>query len=552
LKPKELNFMNIGAYTFEEFIRLVESFHGSAAPGVLIGGVMVQAAQSRLPEGILFDAVTETRACLPDAVQLLTPCTTGNGWLKVINLGRFALTLYDKYGGAGVRVFLDPLKLEAWPEIRNWYLKLIPKREQNKDRLLTEIREAGAEVLGFQEVNLKPQFIGKRSRGRMAVCPVCREGYPAQDGGVCRACLGEAPYTDGAESLEEAWPRAPTLPAVSLEQALGRRVLHDMTQIIPGESKGPVFKKGQVITVGDLCRLQHMGRQQLYVMAANQVGPEWVHEDEAAAAFAQAMSGEGVGFTQPAREGRINLAAGRNGLFTVNEDRLQAFNLVPGVMCACRHGNTMVTEGQVLAGTRAVPLYLSRSDFHKAMAILTDGPLFRVLPLKPARVGILVTGTEVFLGLVEDRFIPIIQTKVAKYGCEVVGSLIVPDDRGAIVAGIRELLDTGADFLVTTAGLSVDPDDVTRQGLLDAGAEDLVYGAPILPGAMTLLARLGPVRVMGVPACALYFKHTSFDLLLPRLLAGLEISRRDLARLGHGALCLECQTCSFPKCPFGR
>jgi len=154
--------------------------------------------------------------------------------------------------------------------------------------------------------------------------------------------------------------------------------------------------------------------------------------------------------------------------------------------------------------------------------------------------------------LVEDRFISIIQNKVEKFGCEVVKSLIVPDDRRDISTGIQELLEAGADLVVTTAGLSVDPDDVTRQGLVDAGAEDLIYGAPILPGAMTLLARIGPVRVIGVPACALYFKRTSFDLILPRLLAGLEISRRDLARLGHGALCLECQTCSFPKCPFGR
>jgi formylmethanofuran dehydrogenase subunit E len=325
-----------------------------------------------------------------------------------------------------------------------------------------------------------------------------------------------------------------------------------MTQIIPGESKGPVFKKDQVITVGDLCRLQQMGRHHLYVTEENQVGPEWVHENEAALAFAQAMAGEGVVFATPPREGKVNLLADRQGLFAVEEDRLQAFNLLPGVMCACRHSHTVVSEGRVLAGTRAIPLYLPRGDFHKAMAILGEGPLFRVLPLKPARVGVLVTGTEVFLGLVEDRFIPIIQNKVEKYGCEVVHSLIVPDDRRAISTGIRELLDAGADLLVTTAGLSVDPDDVTRQGLLDAGAADLLYGAPILPGAMTLLARIGPVRVIGVPACALYFKRTSFDLILPRLLAGLEVNRRDLAQLGHGALCLDCQTCSFPKCPFGR
>jgi formylmethanofuran dehydrogenase subunit E len=544
--------MNIGSYSFDEYLQVVKSFHGHLAPGMIIGGVMVDQAQRRLAPEVLYDAICETRNCLPDAVQLLTPCTIGNGWLKVINLGRFALTLYDKYEGAGVRVFLDPAKVKDFPEIETWYLKLKPKPEQDKDLLLRQIREAGARILTWQRVTLKPQFFGRKSRGGMTVCPVCREAYPAQDGGICRACQGEAPYQD-PESSEMPMPTCvPSLSTVPLSEAPGRRLLHDMTQIIPGESKGPVFKKDQIITVGDLCRLQQMGRQHLYVAEEDQVGPEWVHENEAALAFAQAMAGEGVACDTLPREGKINLRADRNGLFAVNEKRLQAFNLVPGVMCACRHGHTVVSEGRLLAGTRAIPLFLPRSDFHKAMAILADGPVFQVLPLKPARVGVLVTGTEVFLGLVEDRFIPIIQNKVEKFGCEVAKSLIVPDDRRAISTGIRELLDAGVNLLVTTAGLSVDPDDVTRQGLIDAGATDMLYGAPILPGAMTLLARIGAVRVIGVPACALYFKRTSFDLILPRLLAGLEMGRRDLARLGHGALCLECQTCSFPKCPFGR
>jgi formylmethanofuran dehydrogenase subunit E len=544
--------MNIGPYSFDEFLALVQSFHGNLAPGVVLGGIMVEAARSRLPEGILFDAVAETRACLPDAIQILTPCTIGNGWLKVLNLGRFALCLYDKFQGEGIRVYLDPAKVKDFAEIANWYLKLKPKREQDKDLLFAQIRAAGADILNWQRVALRPQYLGKKSRGGMIVCPMCREAYPAQDGGICRACQGEAPYQDPEPAGEVAQSCIPCLSAVPLEEALGKRLLHDLTQIIPGESKGPAFKKDQVVTVGDLCRLQQMGRHHLYVAEKNPVGEDFVHEDEAALAFAAAMAGEGVVFATPPREGKINLLASRDGLLAVAEERLQVFNLVPGVMCACRHNHTVVSEGRILAGTRAIPLYLPRSDFHKAMTILADGPLFEVLPVKSARVGILVTGTEVFLGLVEDRFIPIIQNKVEKFGCEVVKFLIVPDDRQAIGSGVQELLAAGAGLVVTTAGLSVDPDDVTRQGLVDAGATDLLYGAPILPGAMTLLARIGPVRVIGVPACALYFKRTSFDLLLPRMLAGLELKRRDLASLGHGALCLECQTCTFPKCPFGR
>ena len=221
-------------------------------------------------------------------------------------------------------------------------------------------------------------------------------------------------------------------------------------------------------------------------------------------------------------------------------------------MCATRQNYSVMEHGKTLAGTRAIPLFLPRAEFANALKVLEEGPLFKILPMRSAKVGILVTGTEVFQGLIEDKFVPIITSKVEKLGSKVVHSLIVPDDRSAIERGVNDILATGADLLITTAGLSVDPDDVTRQGLLDAGATDMLYGSPVLPGAMTLLARIGSVQVIGVPACALYFKTTSLDLLLPRLLAGLSICRQDLAKLGHGGLCLECKSCTFPKCPFGR
>jgi formylmethanofuran dehydrogenase subunit E len=540
--------MKIGSYSYAEYLQIVKSFHGHIAPGMVIGGFIVDLALRQLPEDILFDAVCETKACLPDAVQLLTPCTIGNGWLKVVNLSRFAVNLYDKYQGNGVRVWLDAAKVGDWPEIKSWYMKLKPKAEQDKDLLMEQIREAGPSILSWRTIQIRPHFLNPRPRGGMAICPLCREGYPAQDGGICRACQGEAPYLE--EAMDQA--PAPDLQAVPVEKAVGRRALHDMTRIIPGESKGPAVKQGEIITVGDLCRLQQMGRRHLYVISGDGPGPEWVHEDEAALAFARAMAGAGVSHTDNPREGKVNLVAAYDGLLVVDEARLERFNLVPGVMAASRAGYTLMAQGRPLAGTRAIPLFLPRVDFLKALAVLEEGPLFQILPLRQPRVGILVTGTEVFLGLIEDKFIPIITAKVEKLQGQVVKSLIVPDDRAAIGTGARELLEAGIDLLVTTAGLSVDPDDVTRQGLIDAGATDLSYGAPILPGAMTLLARIGPVQVMGVPACALYFKTTSFDLLLPRLLAGVFPSRRDLAKIGHGAFCLECKVCTFPKCPFGK
>ncbi len=354
-----------------------------------------------------------------------------------------------------------------------------------------------------------------------------------------------------SSTTEEPRSELPPLKAVACEEAVGKKVLHDMTLIIPGESKGPAFTHGQQIKVGDLCRLQQMGRRSVYIQEENEISPEWVHENDAALAFAEAMAGEGVTFERPPREGKINLVAGREGLFVARETRLEQFNMVQGVMCASRKTCAVVECGRPVAATRAIPLLLPRVDFARALAVLQEGPIFEVLPLRQAKVGILVTGSEVFQGLVEDKFIPIISAKVEKHGCRVVKSLVVPDDRSAIEDGVKQLMASGADLLITTAGLSVDPDDVTRQGLMDAGATDILYGAPILPGAMTLLARIGSVQVMGVPACALYFKTTSFDLLLPRMLAGLETTRRDLARLGHGAFCLGCKTCTFPKCPFG-
>lgn len=537
----------VGEYTYDEFLVAVESFHGYKAPGVIIGGIMVEVAQQRIPEGILFDAISETTYCLPDAIQLLTPCTTGNGWLRVFNLGRYALSLYDKYEGNGFRVYVDSQKIQAFSEIQSWFYKLKPKKEQDDRLLMRQIRDAGASIYSVSPIRVQPQYLKKRHKDRIATCPLCGEAYPLDHGRICRACQGQTPYLAAAEPASE-----PRLHRAAVEDSVGRKILHDLTEIVPGESKGPAFKKGQIIGAGDLCQLHRMGKQHVYVDDGKGPGEGWVHENEAAQAFAAAMAGNGVACPDPPGEGKVNFKAAEDGLLMVNDHPLEIFNRIPGVMCASRKGYSVLRKDQAFAGTRAIPLYLPKGDFEKAMQVLQDGPLFQVLPMRQAKVGILVTGTEVFRGLIQDRFIPIIRGKTEKFGCTVVHAKIVPDDQEAIREGVQEILASGADLLVTTAGLSVDPDDVTRKGLVAAGARDMLYGAPILPGAMTLLARIGSVQVIGVPACALYFQTTSFDLLLPRLLAGVPVTRNDLARMGHGAYCLECKTCSYPKCPFGK
>ena len=324
-----------------------------------------------------------------------------------------------------------------------------------------------------------------------------------------------------------------------------------MTGIVPGESKGPITKAGETLDIGDVCRLQRIGKYNVYV-EDDLPGDAWVHENEAVKAFAKRMAGRGISYDPNPEEGKINFFAEEPGLLSIDLEALDRFNLSPDVMLATRHDGSVMPKGKGVAGTRAIPLYISRDRFSRALTALGEGPVLEILPIKAAKVGILVTGTEVFQGLIEDRFIPIVSSKVIQLGCEVVRTDIVPDERKAITDAANAMLDAGCDLIVTTAGMSVDPDDVTRAGLVDAGLSDDLYGVPVLPGTMSLVGKLRNAAIMGVPACALFYKTTAFDLLLPRILAGQTLTRKDLARLGEGGFCMTCKTCSFPKCPFGK
>lgn len=543
--------MNIGSYTFEDFQEMAKKFHGYPAPGLMVGGYMVETAKSKIPSGTLFEAVVETRKCLPDAVQLLTPCSTGNNWMKVINLGKYALSLYDKYTGLGWRVYIDLEKLKDWPELNSWFLKLKEKDEQNTEKLFAEIEEAGNIYLGLDQVTLTEQFFKKREMGKLNICPICREAYPKKDGPICRGCQGEVPYLSDKKCIPELNPE-PKIVSIPSDQAEGQKILHDMTRIIPNESKGAQFLAGQTISSEDLSQLKQMGRKRVYIETDNLSQEEWIHENKAALAFAEQMAGSRVAFNEPPLEGKVNFIAKEEGLLIVDKEKLVNFNLVPDVMCASRHSDLVVEKGKPFAGCRAIPLYISRDSFSRALSCLDTNPLFKVLPIPHKKIGVLITGTEVSQGLIEDKFLPVIKSKVEYFNCNIIYSETVPDDRSVIAKTIKKMLRNNVDLIITTAGLSVDPDDVTRLGLLDAGLEDFLYGAPILPGAMTLLGKINGVQVIGVPACALYFKTTSFDLILPRTLANQKISRQDLANMAEGGFCLQCKVCTFPKCPFGK
>ncbi len=539
--------MDIDRYSFKEFKEIAASFHGYPAPGLLIGGYMVARAKKELPEDTLFDAIVETDKCLPDAVQLLTLCSTGNGWMKRVNLGRYALCLYDKYTGKGVRVFLDPEKLSHWPELRSWFFKLKPKKEQDSEQLFNEIREAGDSICTLREVNVHKSYLTVRKSGEITTCPICKEAYPQSHGGICKGCQGDAPYDSG-----ESFNQQPDLATIDIHEGAGRELLHDMTCIIPGKSKGPAFRAGQTLLSKDLCRLQQMGNYTMYALEKESLRKGWVHENDAAMGFAGAMSGKGVKHTRSPKEGKITFYAEQDGLLKIDLAKLERFNLIPDIICAARQNYTLLKKDLPFAGTRAIPLFIPEKTHLTGVGLFNDGPLFSVLPLRKARVGVLVTGTEIFKGLIKDSFLSVITGKVEALGSCVNGHEIVPDDQKEISAGVKRLLKSGADLIVTTAGLSVDPGDVTLQGLRDAGLEDMVHGMPVLPGAMTLTGRIGNARVIGVPACALHFKRTSLDFLLPRVLAGVEITKKETAAMGEGGFCLNCKACTFPKCPFGK
>jgi formylmethanofuran dehydrogenase subunit E len=541
--------MDIGEYTFEEFKRKAKEFHGYPAPGLLIGGYMVAAAKARIPEGTLFEALVESGKCLPDAVQLLTLCSTGNNWMKVKLLGRYAVSLYDKFTGVGVRVAVDLKQLEKWPEIRGWFMKEKPKAEQDTDKLFAEIEEAGDSILSIRPITVAKKYLGHGHMTTIDVCPVCGEAYPGSDGSICRGCQGEAPY----ESMEGVvcHADAPDLRIVPVEEAVGKEVVHDMTGIEPGDAKGPIAKAGDILDVGDVCRLQRIGKFNVFDGEALP-GDEWVHENDAVKAFAKRMAGSGIAYDPNPEEGKINFFAEKPGMLSIDLDALSRFNLSPDVMLATRHDGSIMPEGKGVGGTRAIPLYISRDRFNRALTALGEGPVLSVLPLKAAKVGILVTGTEVFKGIIEDKFIPIISSKVIKLGCAVTMTDIVPDEREAITSAAKAMLDGGCELIITTAGMSVDPDDITRAALVDAGLHDDLYGVPMLPGTMTLVGKLRTASIIGVPACALFYKTTAFDILLPRVLAGQELNRKILAKLGEGGFCMNCKTCSFPRCPFGK
>ena len=343
---------------------------------------------------------------------------------------------------------------------------------------------------------------------------------------------------------------------VPVEEAVGMVLPHDVTEIRKGEFKGRAFRKGHIIRAEDVEHLKRLGKENIYILELSHTD---IHENEAAALMASAMIGPGVGLPdgEPV-EGKLSLYATRDGLLRVNHQALYNFNMLGEVMCATLHSETPVKKGEQVAATRLIPLVGPRKLVEEAVAIAreAEGGLLRVEDLHTARAGLVITGNEVYHGRIKDAFEPVLRKKLTALGSEVIEVRKAPDETEKIAAAITGCLKAGADLIITSGGMSVDPDDVTRAGIAEAGAKKISYGSPVLPGAMFLVGYIpttqGEVPVLGLPACGMFHKITVFDLIIPRVLTGEEIGRRQLALLGHGGLCRNCKNCLYPICPFGK
>lgn len=340
---------------------------------------------------------------------------------------------------------------------------------------------------------------------------------------------------------------------IKTEEAVGHVLCHDITQIIKGVTKDAVFRKGHIVTEEDILVLLSVGKENLYVWEKEE---GMLHENEAAEILRQICQGE---YMHPSevKEGKIELIADVDGVLKVDREKLRKVNALGEMMIASRHGDFPVKKGDKLAGTRVIPLVIEEEKMLKAKDATEGGAIFHILPYKNRKAGIVTTGSEVYYHRIQDTFTPVIKEKLSEYHIEVGGHEICNDDPQMIEAAIRKLLAAGCDMIVCTGGMSVDPDDRTPGAIRNVTGEIVSYGAPVLPGAMFLLAYYKEngkeaIPVLGLPGCVMYAKRTIFDLVLPRLVAGEMLTKEDLSILGEGGLCLNCPQCTFPNCGFGK
>lgn len=336
--------------------------------------------------------------------------------------------------------------------------------------------------------------------------------------------------------------------SIETKKSIGRVIAHDITRIEMGSFKGPAFKKGHIIKEEDVEILLSLGKKHIYSI---EIEPSELHEDEAGLRLASSLQGPGLIIKGPS-EGRLNLLAEQRGLLKIDVARLERINSIADIVVATLHTNSSVDKGEMVAGVKVIPLIVKEEVVKEVEDICMDSPPLTVLSYQRLKVGGVITGSEVIEGRIKDDFGPILSKKTSYYGLEQPQLLYADDNVALIAAKLKELLARGCNLIIVTGGMSVDPDDVTPLGIREAGAELVKYGAPALPGGMFLLAYLDEIPVIGLPACAMYYKSTVLDVVLPRIIAGEILKAEDINKLGHGGLCRQCRQCFFPNCSFGK
>lgn len=336
---------------------------------------------------------------------------------------------------------------------------------------------------------------------------------------------------------------------IRTEDAVGSILVHDLTRIIKDESKGVAFKKGHVVREEDIPVLKSMGKENLYVWEFKE---GMVHENDAALSLIDLCKNDYMS-TSEVKEGKAELIAEIDGFFQVDVDKLNKINGLEEMMIATRSGNLPVKVGDKLAGMRIIPLVIDEKKLEKAKEIGGDSPILKIIPFKNLKAGLITTGSEVYSGLIKDTFSPVIKEKLINQGIELIQHTLCDDNEDKIRDAILTMKEEGAEIIICTGGMSVDPDDLTPTAIKNSGANIISYGSPVLPGAMFLLAYFDDkTPVLGVPGCAMYHKITIFDIILPYVAAGIEIDGDHLAKLGYGGLCLDCPICHYPNCQFGK
>ena len=334
---------------------------------------------------------------------------------------------------------------------------------------------------------------------------------------------------------------------INVQDAIGMALCHDITEMNDG-FKGVAFKRGHIIRQEDVEHMLNIGKRTVFVWEEN-AGE--IHEDDCARRMAAMAPVAGCHYTAPA-EGKVLLFADQRGLFRVNRELLRKINTIGDITISTLPDHYPVEVGARLASMRIVPLVTKETQILEAEALCAQEKLLDLRPYQSRKIGVIITGSEVYSGRIKDKFEPVVRAKMKHYPSEILGVTICDDDLTMMVNAAKQLLNQGADFLIFTGGMSVDPDDLTPTAIRQLGAEVITHGVPAQPGNMTLVAYLGEIPILGVPGAAIKLPTTIFDVLLPQIFAGDRITKEDLIGLGDGGLCQVCKTCHWPNCTFGR